>query len=223
MNSANRSIAKNTVLLYIRLLFIIFIAFFTQRIVLKALGVEDYGIYNVVGGLIVIIGIINAGMIQASQRFFAYEIGRNEESNLTAVFKTSLTIHAIISITILILAEIIGIWFLNTQMNISPDRMYAANFVYQASICSLLLSVLAVPFDALIVSKEDFNIYAYISILEYILKLAIAYFIYSQTTFDRLIIYSWLLFGVTLISKGFSVFLAKEVQRVCIETKYQQR
>lgn len=216
MNSANRSIAKNTILLYIRLLFIIFIAFFTQRIVLKALGVEDYGIYNVVGGLIVIIGIINAGMIQASQRFFAYEIGRNEESNLTAVFKTSLTIHAIISITILILAEIIGIWFLNTQMNISPDRMYAANFVYQASICSLLLSVLAVPFDALIVSKEDFNIYAYISILEYILKLAIAYFIYSQTTFDRLIIYSWLLFGVTLISKGFSVFSCKKKYKECV-------
>ena len=101
-------------------------------------------------------------------------------------------------------------------MNISPDRMYAANFVYQASICSLLLSVLAVPFDALIVSKEDFNIYAYISILEYILKLAIAYFIYSQTTFDRLIIYSWLLFGVTLISKGFSVFSCKKKYKECV-------
>lgn len=215
MSTFYKSITRNTILLYIRQIFIIFIAFFTQRIVLKALGVEDYGIYNVVGGLIVIIGIVNAGMIQASQRFFAYEMGRGDSSELKIMFGTSLTIHIIISIVVLLVAEVVGLWFLNTQMNIPPDRMLAANSIYQASICSLLLIICVVPFDALIISKEDFDIYAYISILEYILKFIIAYLIYSLECLDRLIIYSWLLFTVTLVSKGFSVFFAKKRYEEC--------
>ena len=105
MGTTDRSIAQNTILLYIRLIVVIFVAFFTQRLVLKALGVEDYGIYNVVGGLIVVIGIINTGMIQASQRFFAFEIGRGKQSELKNIFGAALTIHALISIFVLLFAS----------------------------------------------------------------------------------------------------------------------
>ena len=209
MGTANKSITKNTVLLYIRLIITIFIAFFTQRIVLSALGIEDYGIYNVVGGLIVVIGVINAGMIQASQRFFAYEIGRGEQSELVEVFGVALSIHAIISIVILFMAEVFGVWFLNSVMTIPHERIFAANLVFQASVGALFIMVWAVPFDALIISKEDFNIYAYISVIEAILKLFIAYLIYSMSSLDRLIVYGCLLFIVTLISKGGAVSYRK--------------
>ena len=205
MGTTDRSIAQNTILLYIRLIVVIFVAFFTQRLVLKALGVEDYGIYNVVGGLIVVIGIINTGMIQASQRFFAFEIGRGKQSELKNIFGAALTIHALISIFVLLFAEILGVWFLNSIMTIPPDRLLAANFVFQATICSLLITVWTVPFDALIIAKEDFNIYAYISIVEYFLKLGIAYFISTFELYDKLIIYSWLLVLVTILCKLWSI------------------
>ncbi|MGN8991829.1 polysaccharide biosynthesis protein [Bacteroides clarus] len=215
MGTANKSITKNTVLLYIRLIITIFIAFFTQRIVLSALGIEDYGIYNVVGGLIVVIGVINAGMIQASQRFFAYEIGRGEQSELVEVFGVALSIHAIISIVILFMAEVFGVWFLNSVMTIPHERIFAANLVFQASVGALFIMVWAVPFDALIISKEDFNIYAYISVIEAILKLFIAYLIYSMSSLDRLIVYGCLLFIVTLISKGGAVSYSKYKYKEC--------
>lgn len=216
MQPPSVSIAKNTFLLYIRLVITIFIAFFTQRVVLEALGVDNYGIYNVVGGLTTIISILNAGMIQASQRFFAYEIGKGKKSDLKNVFRTSLTIHLIISIIILFLAEFVGIWFLNTQMNIPQERMLAANSVFQASVCVLILTVLMVPFDALIISKEDFGIYAFISILEYVLKLFIAYLIYSIEYFDRLIIYGWALFGVALVCKSILFIFSNKRYEECI-------
>ena len=216
MGTTDRSIAQNTILLYIRLIVVIFVAFFTQRLVLKALGVEDYGIYNVVGGLIVVIGIINTGMIQASQRFFAFEIGRGKQSELKNIFGAALTIHALISIFVLLFAEILGVWFLNSIMTIPPDRLLAANFVFQATICSLLITVWTVPFDALIIAKEDFNIYAYISIVEYFLKLGIAYFISTFELYDKLIIYSWLLVLVTILCKLWSIIYGKRKYKECL-------
>ena len=190
MGTTDRSIAQNTILLYIRLIVVIFVAFFTQRLVLKALGVEDYGIYNVVGGLIVVIGIINTGMIQASQRFFAFEIGRGKQSELKNIFGAALTIHALISIFVLLFAEILGVWFLNSIMTIPPDRLLAAN--------------------------EDFNIYAYISIVEYFLKLGIAYFISTFELYDKLIIYSWLLVLVTILCKLWSIIYGKRKYKECL-------
>ena len=212
MGTTDRSIAQNTILLYIRLIVVIFVAFFTQRLVLKALGVEDYGIYNVVGGLIVVIGIINTGMIQASQRFFAFEIGRGKQSELKNIFGAALTIHALISIFVLLFAEILGVWFLNSIMTIPPDRLLAANFVFQATICSLLITVWTVPFDALIIAKEDFNIYAYISIVQ----LGIAYFISTFELYDKLIIYSWLLVLVTILCKLWSIIYGKRKYKECL-------
>lgn len=216
MGNNPKSIAKNTILLYVRLVITVFIAFFTQRIVLKALGVDDYGLYNVVGGIIVVIGILNAGMVQASQRFFAFEIGKKCNSNLKPVFGTSLTIHSLLALFILIVAELVGIWFLNSNLNIAPDRLVAANIVYQATIMSFLVTVVTVPFDAMIISKEDFNIYAYISICEYVLKLIIAYIVLSIDKYDNLIIYAWLLFIVTIISRIICIIYCKKKYEECV-------
>lgn len=200
-SQTNKSIAKNTMLLYIRLFFTVLIAFFTQRIVLKGLGVEDYGIYNVVGGIIAIIGIVNAGMVQASQRFFAYELGVSTNNGLVRVFGTSLTIHILLSFVVLILSEVIGVWFLNTKLNINSERIFAANLVYQCSVISFVVTVLTVPFNAMIISKEDFDIYAYVSIGEYFAKLITAYLILYEQIVDRLVFYACLLCFISLCAK----------------------
>lgn len=216
MATESSNIAKNTLVLYVRLIITVFIAFFTQRVVLKALGFEDYGLYNVVGGIIIIVGIINAGMVQASQRFFAFELGKNTKSDLKKVFKTSLTIHVLLAVIILIIAEIGGVWFLCEKMNIEQERLFAANIVYQYSLLSLLVTIFAVPFDAMIISKEDFNIFAYLSICEYVLKLVIACFIMTITDYDRLIIYASLLFSVTLLCKIITIIYCEKKYKECI-------
>lgn len=215
MSNNHKSIAKSTLLLYIRQLFVVFLAFFIQRIVLKALGVSDYGIYNVVGGLTVIIGIINAGMVQASQRFFAFEIGKGDAASLKNTFRASFTIHLILALIVLVVAESIGMWFLNTQMNIPHDRLFAANLVFQATVLSLMINIIAVPCDAIIIANEDFGIYAYLSILEYILRLGVAYLIISTDSMDRLILYGWLLAVVSLICKLIDVSYCKLKYKDC--------
>ena len=215
MNNNQKSIAKSTILLYIRQLFVVFLAFFIQRIVLKALGVSDYGIYNVVGGLTVIIGIINAGMVQASQRFFAFEIGKGDAASLINTFRASFTIHLILSFVVLVVAESIGLWFLNSQMNIPSDRILAANHVFQATILSLIINIIAVPCDAIIIANEDFGIYAYLSILEYLLRLGVAYLIINTDSIDRLILYGWMLTVVSLICKFIDISYCKIKYRDC--------
>ena len=140
-----KRIAKNTLLLYFRMLVTMLMGLYTSRLVLAVLGVEDYGLYNVVGGIVVILSFLNGAMASSTQRYLNVELGKHDKEGLKKVYATSLLIHGGVAIMILILAETIGLWFLNSYMNIVPERMCAANWVYQFSVATFVVSVLSVP------------------------------------------------------------------------------
>ena len=198
--SNNSRIAKNTLFLYVRLIATLLVSLYTSRVILSALGFADYGLYNVVGGIVVMFSFINSGMVQASQRFMAYEMGQGNEENLKSVFATTNTIHFIIAGVILLLAETVGLWFLNTQMNIDPLRMVAANWVYQLSVFTFLIGVISVPYNAALIAHEHMNVFAYFSIIEVLLKLLIVFVVQWSET-DKLILYGFLVLLVAIINR----------------------
>ena len=173
--SNNKRIMKNTILLYGRMIFMMAISLYTSRVVLSVLGVEDFGIYNVVGGIVIVLSFLNTSMAGATQRFLNVELGKRDLISLKKVFTTSVVIHMGIAFLVLFLAETIGVWFLNTHMTIPLDRLTAANWVFQFSVISFLVTIVAVPFNAAIIAHEEMTAFAYISIIEAILKLLIVY------------------------------------------------
>ncbi|WP_302787536.1 lipopolysaccharide biosynthesis protein [Phocaeicola coprophilus] len=194
----SKKIAKNTLLLYFRMLLTIIVGLYTSRVILNVLGISDYGIYNVVGGVVSMLSFLNAAMTGASQRFIAFELGKNDKKQLNRVFCTSVLIHFALAGIVLIIAETIGLWFLNTHLNISPDRMVAANWVYQCSVFTFLLTIVSVPYNSCIVAHEHIKTFAYVSILEVSLKLLIVYLLLIIPK-DKLITYSLLILGVAII------------------------
>lgn len=158
-STSNRRIAKNTLFLYLRMGLTILFNLCIVRIVWDALGIEDYGIYNLVGGIILMFQFLNMAMIASSQRYISYEIGTGRVEQLRKVFSISVTVHYILAGMIFILAETIGLWFLNSKLNIPSERMVAANWVYQASIFIFMLSVISVPYNACIVAHEHMKAY----------------------------------------------------------------
>ena len=193
--SSGKTIAKNTIFLYARLLITVLVSLYTARVVLQALGVNDFGLYNVVGGLVAMLGFLNAGMVQASQRFLSYEIGKEDAKRLKDVFSTTLLIHILIAIVIFVAIEVIGVWFLNTKMNVLPDRMVAANWVLQCTLLSFLFGVITVPYNAVIIAHEKMGFYAVMSIIDAILKLGIVFLVVPYGG-DKLILYSLLLLTI---------------------------
>lgn len=193
----NKKIAKNTLLLYFRMLLMMFVTLFTSRVVLDKLGVTDYGIYNVVGGVVAMLGFLNSSMSNAVQRYLSFEIGKNNEDGVNRIFNVSLFAHAGIAVFVFVVMEIVGVWYLNTHMNIPAERMDAANWVLQCSIFTTLFTILQVPYNAIIISKEQMGIYAYISILEVVLKLLVVYML-AIGNFDKLKLYSVLIMVVTI-------------------------
>lgn len=185
----NKRIAKNTLYMYFRMLFLMVITLYTSRVILEVLGVEDYGIYNVVGGVIAMMGILNTSMSISVQRFLSFEMGRENTERVKDIFSISLLSHLVIAVIVLIIAETIGVWFAATQLNIPQIRYEASIWIYQCAVISALLAIVQVPYTAIIMSKERMGIYAYISILEAVLKLAIAYALLIGNT-DKLILYA---------------------------------
>ena len=173
------------------------VSLYTSRVVLATLGEVDYGLYNVVGGVVVLLSFLNGSMAAATQRFLNFEMGRKNKEGLNKVFSTAITIHAIVALIVIVLAETIGLWFLNTFMNIPANRLYAANCVYQFSVISFIVTILSVPYNAAIIAHEKMSAFAYISILEAILKLVIAFLI-QVLLFDKLITYGFLLLIVAI-------------------------
>lgn len=173
------------------------VTLYTSRVILQVLGVEDFGIYNVVGGIVTMFAFINGGMVSATQRYITFEIGKGDKEQLKKVFSTALQIHSVISAIIVILAETIGLWFLYNKMVIPNDRMTAAMWVYQCSILACVINVMSIPYNADIVAHEKMSAFAYISILEAILKLAIV-FLLLVFPFDKLVIYAVLILIVQL-------------------------
>lgn len=180
------------------MLLIMGVTLYTSRVVLNQLGVEDYGIYNVVGGIVVMFSFFNGAMAQSTQRFLSFELGKRNEAKLQQTFSTAMIIHILIGIFIIVLAETVGLWFLNTRMTIPSDRLIASNWVYQCSIAAFVISIVRVPYNAAIIAHEEMQVYAYIGIVEVLLKLFIAFSL-SWVTVDKLKIYSILILCVSLL------------------------
>ena len=194
----NKRIAKNTLLLYVRTLFIMLVTLYTSRVVLNTLGVTDYGIYNVVGGVVAMFSVISGSLSSSISRFITYEIGHGDFEKLKRIFSASVNIQIGISLVILVLAELFGVWFLNTKMNIPAERLSAANWVLQCSLLSFIINLISVPYNACIIAHERMSAFAYISILEAVLKLAVVYMLLISP-YDKLVTYAILLVLVSLI------------------------
>ena len=188
----NKRIAKNTLLLYVRMLFMMVIGLYTSRVILDKLGEVDFGIYNVVGGFVTMFAVISGAMTSATQRFLSFEIGKGKEGNVKGIFSTMVYIHLFLALVILFLGEVVGVWFLNAHMNFPAGRYDAANWVFQLSLLVFILNVINVPYNGALIAYEKMSAFAYFSIFDAIFKLAICYVI-TLTPFDKLIVYSALM------------------------------
>lgn len=197
----NKRIAKNTFYLYLRMLIVMAIGLYTVRAILDILGVVDYGIYNVVGGVVTMFAFMNKTLSTSSQRYFSVALAKNDHKDLKRVFSLNLTVFLILGMIIFLLLETVGLWFVNSKMTIPDERMGAANVVYQLSIIAMFLHIVVIPYMALVVAHEKMNIFAIIGVVEAVGKLAIVILL-TIITFDKLIIYGILVlllsFGTTL-------------------------
>ena len=193
-----KRLAKNTLMLYIRMIFIMLVSLYTTRVVLNVLGETDYGIYNIVGSVVVSAIFIQNALMSATQRFLSYELGLKEEGCVNTVFSSSMNLHLKFLIIIVVVLETVGLWFLNHVLSIPPERITAANIVYQFSIFTFSLNLIRIPYNAIIISYESMNIYAALSIVETALRLTIVIalkYLFS----DKLVAYGILVFVITLI------------------------
>lgn len=187
-----KQIAKNTIFLYLRMGFSLIVSLFTVRIILSALGDIDYGIFNVVAGFVAMLGFMNVSLVNGVQRFYNYELGTKGITGLSEVYKSSMLIQVILGLFIVVIIETIGLWYLNCKMVIPSDKLSEANWLMQLTLVSLLMGMIQVPFSAAVIAKERFNVYAYIGILDVLLRLAIAYTL-TLLSSNKLIIYGLLL------------------------------
>lgn len=178
------------------------VSLFTSRIILNTLGVEDFGTYNLVGGIVVMFSFINTAMLGATQRFLNFEMAKNSDEAVNKVFCVSMNAHILIILVIIFLSETLGLWFLNYKLNIPGDRMFASNIVYQFSLLAFCFNILKVPYNASVIAYEKMSFYAWISIVEVILKAIIVYLL-LLFDYDKLILYSILVFAVSIL-----IFLA---------------
>ena len=173
--SNNKRIAKNTMMLYIRMLLSVVVSLYTSRVVLEVLGVEDYGIYGVGGGVVAMFSFLNASMAGATSRFLTFEMGKGDAQRLRDTFSSALIIHIGIAVVVFVLAETVGLWFLNNKLVIPEARMEAAHWVYQLSILGMAVSVTQVPYNAAIIAHERMEVYAYMELVNVLLKLGIVF------------------------------------------------
>lgn len=196
----NKRIAKNTLFLYFRSILLILITLYTSRVILQSLGVKDFGIYNVVGGVVAMFSMLSGSMHTATQRFLTFALGKKDFANLKKVFMTSISIHIALGAILVVLLEVAGTWFLYNKMNIPAERINVAFWVLQFSIATFFINVISVPYNAAIIAHEKMATFAYISILDGLLKLGIAFAI-VYTPYDRLIMYALLMFGLSLLDR----------------------
>ena len=196
---SNKRIAKNTILLYIRMFIILIISLYTSRVILSVLGAEDFGIYNVVGGVVVLFSFLTNAMTSSTQRFLNYNLGLNDEKKTNKVFNTALITHFTIFILVLVLSETVGLWFVKTQLNIPADRTAAMLWVYQMSVFTSLINIMVIPYRSSIIAAEKMSIFAFISILETCLKLIIV-LILPYVAADKLISYVVLLSLISVLN-----------------------
>lgn len=199
---SNNKIAKNTLLLYFRMILTMIVTIYTSRVVLNVLGVEDYGVYGIVGGVVALFGFLNSAMSAATQRYLAFDIGKDDFVRLRNTFNATLIIHVVIAFLIIMIGETLGMWFLKNKLIIPADRIDSAKFVFHLSLISAGIAITQVPFNALIIARERMNVFAVFSIVEVVLKLIIVYLLFIVDT-DKLKLYSILLLIVTILVSSF--------------------
>lgn len=219
----NKRIAKNTLVLYSRMLFMLLIGLYTSRVILDKLGEADYGIYNVVGGFVSMFTIVSGTMTTATQRYLSVEIGKGKAGDVRSVFSTMVYIHILFAVIVLLLGETIGVWFLNTHMNFPPDRCEAANWVFQYSLLAFLMSICVMPYNGALIAYEKMSVFAYFSLLEAVLKLAICYVI-TQTVFDQLSLYACLITATQICLMGcYYIYCKKHFEQCRIVPRLNQQ
>lgn len=211
----NKRIAKNTLLLYIRLFVTMVIGLFTSRVILSTLGVTDYGVNNVVAGFVAMFSMFTNSLSAAISRFLTFNLGKGDAEKLKTVFSTSFNIMIAMAIIVTIVAEIFGLWFLNSKLNIPADRMYAANWVFHFSVITFAVNLISIPYNASIIAHEKMDVFAYISILEVVLKLAVVYMLYISPL-DKLITYSFLLLLVSVFIRiVYGIYCSRKLEECC--------
>lgn len=194
-----KRIAKNTLMLYVRMFVMMLIGLYTSRVILQALGISDLGLYNVAGGVVGMFAFLNGTLSSGTQRFLTFEIGSGNETKLKRVFESAMTLHALLAVVIIILSETIGLWYLYNKLNIEDGRFTAAMWCFQLSVLTMAISVIQIPFNAAIIAHEKMSVYAYMSIYDAATKLLGAYLV-QISSFDRVISYSLIITIFTLIS-----------------------
>lgn len=212
--SKSKRIAKNTVFLYVRMLLVMAVTLYTSRVILKALGFEDFGVYNVIGGVVASFGFFSSSLSNATQRFLNYELGKGQIEKVKEIFNLSLFIYVIISLVIWVLAETIGTWFISSKLVIPEARLDAALWVFHLTILSLVVTLIGIVFDSVLISRENMEVYAYSGIIDAVGKLIVAMMI-SDATCDKLKLYSALLLSVTILSKALPVLTCFKLYPEC--------
>ena len=221
--SNNSRIARNTLMLYFRMFLMMGITFYTSRVVLQQLGVEDFGIYNVVGGVVAMFAFLNSAMTVSTQRYLTFELGTGNAEKLKLVFMTSIYCHALISLIVIVTIEIAGLWFIYNKMVIPDNRLDAALWTFQMSVASTVVVITSTPYNAAIIAHEKMSAFAYISVLEAALKLAIAFAI-SFGNFDKLIVYATLLFVAQLIIRFiYSAYCTRRFEETRLRRLFSKR
>lgn len=215
----SKRIAKNTFYLYIRTIITLLISLYTSRLILKYLGVEDYGIYNVVGGVVTMFSLISGSLVGATQRFITFELAKNDIRRSKEIFVAAITIHVFLAVVLFILLETLGLWFLNNHMNIAESRMVAANWVFQASIFAFLINIVSIPYNASIIAHERMSAFAYIGITEAFLRL-ISVLTLQYFFVDRLVVYAFFMLVIAIIIRIiYSVFCGRNFEE-CIQLSF---
>lgn len=217
MATSNKTIAKNTMFLYIRMAIVMVVTFYTSRVILSVLGASDYGIYNVVGGIVTMMAFLNGALSSSSSRFLTYELGTGNIDQLKKTFSASLNLHICVALLVLLVGETIGLWFFYEKLVIPDERMNAAFWVYQFSIITTMVNFTQVPFNASLISHENMSVYAYVGLYEALSKLIIVYLL-QIAPFDHLIIYALLLMLNTV---GIQMFYRIYTSRKYIECRFQ--
>lgn len=200
-NYSSKRILKNTLFLYVRQIVTLIVSLYTSRVILDILGVDDYGIYNVIAGFIVLLSLINNSMTSATQRFISYELGHGDKQQVSRTFSMSMTAHILVCVLVLVLGETIGLWYVYNGLVVPEDRAFAAHWVYQISLLSVFVTIIRSPYQASTIAYEKMDAFSIISILEVVLKLVIVYLL-ALFSYDKLILYAILLLLSNLLITG---------------------
>ena len=221
-SSSTKRVTRNALALTFRMILVTLVGLYTSRVILEALGVDDYGIYGVIGGVVGLAGFLNSSMGGATSRFITFELGKGNFDNLKSVFSTSLVIHLLLALLVLVLAETIGLWFVNCKMNFPADRMFAVNVLYQFTILTMIVNFTQVPYTAAIIAHEKMSIYAYIEIINVCLKLGMLYIVILFKT-DKLILYAALVFCVsTSIALIYRFYCIRKFPETKVRLKWEK-